>query len=286
MSDELTQDYVWNDELLKSMEEDFKLSDAGQGFHRIGKTDVGFTRFIKWTTKADNKREAIEITQAEFLKVPPGQRGFDLTVTVNIAEFDERAKNEGWNYQRRIGFKSDDWFKIFVPSLEAAFGEKSMDAGHYLATLTKLRGVYADWQDVPQAPRKGKVPTNEATGKPYTTAKLFKLFANRDEAQVAYNELHQASENGTAPSEDNYPTMWKGYTYSEGGFLAKVAELLQTDMPIAELCASTFLTANGEPATTSAGGKADVKAILMQAYGQIDAPEPLKAGVLAKINSL
>ncbi len=120
-----------------------------------------------------------------------------------------------------------------------------------MGTIGKIKGAYVDWLDVSRSPHRktGKIPTNESTGKPYTTLKLIKVFANQAEAQKAASEL--SASNNVSP-DSVYPALWvnessvddrlakaKNLTYESWSDLAEQMELVDASGFVAK-------TANGK----------------------------------------
>lgn len=267
MSDEslMKKDYVWaDDETLEGLQDDIALADAGQGWHRIGKLNIGLTRFIKWM-----KGQPVAIEADEWKRTPASQRGFDFVFDVDIAEFDQRAKDEGWNYERRVTFKGRDWFNILVPSVEEVLGDGSMSAKNYMATIGGLRGAYVDLLDVSQSPGKdGKIPKNENTGKPYTTCKLIKVFKSREEAQAAYNELRQDGDEAVVAG-DHYPATWSTDIQGMIDHVKQLKEQGQSDLEIAK--AALLLDADSSPVVSIKGDNVDAAQVLAEIF---DVPVP------------
>lgn len=248
-------DVEWSDEVGQELEDDFILTDAGQGWHRIGKTKVSLTKFIKWDGGV-----AVEISFEDWKKVPASKRGHEFLFSVDIAEFDAKAKEEGWDYARRVQFKSQDWFKILVPSFETVFGEDSMNAENFMPTIGKVKDAYVDWLDVTQSPKKdGTIAKNPNTDKPYTTLQLVKVFANQAEAQEAYSELH-TSDNNVAPTGSPYPTIWHNSTTPEA--MIAHGKKIEQDYEDKELAEELQITDEGKAALTPDGNEVDVSAII------------------------
>ena len=108
-----------------------------------------------------------------------------------------------------------------------------MNAKNYMSTLKKIKGQYVDWLDVPQAPNKnGDIPTNQVTGKPYTTCKLFKVFASKAEAQAAYDALGVGSNNGSSGGQTDtfYPASWTKTPAGVSQMIAYAKSLEITDV--------------------------------------------------------
>ncbi len=201
----INQDFTMlDDEMLDAIGDAVAVSES-RGWHNIGKVAIGMERFGKWENKT-----FIPLTKEQFIKVPGGQQAWDFVFSIDVKELRPDAL---YDYRRRVSFNSPDWHSILVPSFEEVLGVGSMAAKDqaYKATLRKLQDAYIDLVDVPQAPQKGKVPTNPNTGKPYMTCKLVKVFASKDEAQKAVDERRKvASDNGASPALDlsNIPAGW------------------------------------------------------------------------------
>lgn len=254
---EQLNDVAWSDEIAQELQGDFEQAEVGQGWQRIGKTDIALTRFIKWVDK-----RPIPISEDEWKKTKASQRGFDFKFTVDIAEFDQKAAQEGWNYERRVTFKGRDWWNILVPSLQEAFGEDAMKPENYMKTLSKIRGQYCVWLDVPQSPDKnGNVPTNPNTGKPYTTLKFHKLLASKEEAQAAYDDLGVGN-NGTGGSTSIWPADWQG---SEEQMKVWAKEQGMSHKELAD-------SLNLANLKTSDGGPVDVELVVSRL---LDIPQPM-----------
>lgn len=253
-------DVPFSDEVGQELKDDFILTDAGQGWHRIGKTEVSLTKFVEWVGETGN-RSAVEISYEDWKDVPASQRGHEFVFTVDIAEFDAKAKEEDWDYARRVQFKSPDWFKILVPSFETVFGKDSMNAEHFMASIGKVKGAYVDWLDVTQSPKKdGSIAKNPNTDKPYTTLKLVKVFANQAEAQKAYSEFHTGP-NNVGPTNSPYPARWyKDMTVEAAFAFGRTPERLALNDK--ELAEKLQLTDDGKVALTPDGKQVNVEAII------------------------
>ncbi len=251
-------DVPWSDEIGQELEDDFALTDAGQGWHQIGKTDVSLTRFIEWANKIPT-----EVSHEEWKKLPANQRGHDFLFTVDIAEFNQRAKDESWDYRRRVQFKSDDWFKILVPSFELVFGKGSMNAKSFMGTIGKIKGAYVDWLDVTQSPHRktGKIAMNENTGKPYTTLKLIKVFGSQAEAQKAAGEL--STSNGVSP-DSIYPALWVDESSVEKRL--EEAKLLVSDDWNHLARQMELVDENGKIAQTTNGNEVNIALIISKLF--------------------
>ena len=270
----INQDFTMlDDELLDAIGDAVAVSESG-GWHNIGKVTIGMTRFGKWVD-----RKFVELTKEQFLKTPGNQQVFDFTFSIDVKELRPDAL---YDYSRRVTLGSADWKTILVPSFEEVLGAGSMAAKDqaYKATLRKLQGAYIDLVDVPQAPQKGKVPTNPNTGKPYMTCKLFKVFAGRDEAQKTVDERRKvSSDNGASPALDltNIPAGW--LTGDAAKYESSVASMFKETVRQVGLLGMKpgaikvkILNAEGQPNLNQQNQPIDAVALLARI---LDTPEPM-----------
>lgn len=110
----------------------------------------------------------------------------ELSFSVDIQEFSKRARDQGWEYNRRVRVGSADWRKTLVPSIENIYGKGSMDADRRGDTLSKMFGSYVRVEDVPQQPLKNDKHINEATGLPYNTIRIAEVFDSAESCYDAY----------------------------------------------------------------------------------------------------
>ena len=205
----IEQDFTMlDDELLDAIGDAVAISESG-GWHNIGKLTIGMTRFGKWQTQGES-RVFVELTKEQFFKAPANEQAVDFVFSIDVKEL---RPDSLYGYSRRVSFKSADWRTILVPSFEEVLGAGALASKDqaYKTTFRKLQGAYVDMIDVPQAPQKGKVPTNPNTGKPYMTCKLFKVFTDKTEAQKAVDDRRKTiGDNGATPALDltNIPAEW------------------------------------------------------------------------------
>lgn len=139
-------------------------------------------RYVKWV-----EGTPIEIDLDEFRilvgdKATRRQAMLEMTFTINPREFNPSLE---WDYERKVRVGGPDWRKTLVPSIEAIYGKDSMkkDRGK---TLSQLIGSYVEVHDVPQQPVKGDKHINKATGDPYSTIKIARVFPDRESCYEAY----------------------------------------------------------------------------------------------------
>lgn len=254
---------VITDEMLEETQKDAELAESSRGFYRVGKLTVGMARFQRWI---DRKPQAV--TYDEFLKLPAKERSFEYTFDVDIKEFDQRAREEGWAYTRNINPRSQNWYQIVEPSLDNLLGKGCVNAEHRSKTIRDLQGKYVAILDVPQAPGKdGVVPANKDTGRPYTTVKFAQIFKSRDEAKAFYDELKAKSTaaQGEIPAANlpAVPQVWA--SNPEMLFQMLKTQYAGAD-PIAAAKSTMLLSKSGEIAVTEKGEKIDLCAIFAKAY--------------------
>lgn len=255
---------VLTDELLEETQKDAELAESSRGFYRVGKLTVGMGRLQKWID-----RKPYPVTHEEFSRLKPQERSFEYTFDVDIKEFDERARNEGWAYTRNVNPRSANWFQIVEPSLDALLGKGCVTADHRSKTLKELQGRYVAILDVPQAPDKnGVIPANKETGRPYTTVKFARIFQNRDEAKAFYDELKaksQAAQTSDQPAANlpAVPQVWA--SNPEMLFQMLKTQYAGAD-PVAAAKSTMLLSKSGEVAVTEAGVKIDLPAIFGKAF--------------------
>jgi len=259
------QDWVIvTDEMLQETQKDIELAESSRGWYRIGKLAIGMARFQRW-----QNRQPVSISYEEWTKTPSKDRSFEYAFDIDIKEFDERAQKEGWSYTRNINPRSANWFQILEPSLEAILGKGCLNAEHRNKTIKELQGHYVAILDVPQAPGKdGQIPANKETGRPYTTVKFAKIFANRDEAKAFYDELRK----DTGTSEAQTPTTGPAVPQVWASNPDMLFQMLKTQYagsdPVAAAKSTMLISKSGEVAQDETGKKIDLCAIFARAYDQ------------------
>ena len=259
----MAEDWVIiTDEMLQETEADVKLAESSRGFYRVGKLTTGMGKFKKWVNK-----QPVDIDYSAFVKLSPKERSFEYAFDVDIKEFDERARAEGWSYTRNVNPRSANWTQILEPSLEAILGKGCLNADHRTKTIQELQGRYVAILDVPQAPGKdGQIPANKETGRPYTTVKFAKIFANRDEAKAFYDDLRKdqaPAEAHTSPVGPSVPQVWA--SNPDMLFQMLKSQYAGSD-PVAAAKSTMLISKNGEVAQDETGKKIDLCAIFARAY--------------------
>lgn len=155
-------------ELFALLDEMQREADASQERSQFGK----FTYAIRYFQWADSK--TVDADPETWRNLGKEERGMEFMFMVDIQEFNPSLE---FTYERKVTFRSTDWFKIVWPALQAATGEKELSKA-----LEKLSGSYVEALDVLQAPTKKK-PNPE-----YKTIKLNRLFTSREECYVAWAE--------------------------------------------------------------------------------------------------
>ena len=155
-------------------------------FGKLAVTNIRYSKFEEiggaWTaTDIDRAEYATRMADAK------DRRGtmMEFTFEVNLAEFNP---NLDFNYTRRVRVGSPDWRKNFVPSVEAVYGKGTMNADKRGATLKSLVGSYVEVHDVPQQPTKNDKHINAATGEPYRTIAIARVFETKADCLAAYVE--------------------------------------------------------------------------------------------------
>lgn len=216
-------DVIDFNELLKdeSIQETFKETTIEQvGYDKFGQlTELEMLNFIKWEDGFP-----IPVSFEEWRLLPREGKSFEYKFTIDIEEFDERARDNGWTYERRIRYKGNDWNKIFAPSVKSIFGENALteekEGSEKISnrdkTLAKIFKHYLHVRDVPQAPAYNKktgkveVPVNEKTGRPFWTIELVKVFDNRETCRDTRNERFGDNTSGgkqSVPKNVAIPTL-------------------------------------------------------------------------------
>ena len=158
-----------DDQLIQSVKE---LKDTGLSERKIaGQLGVSRSRVHDALQKIKQAEQTKDLVPAD-------------TIRSIIREELERARDEGWEHNRRVRVGSADWRKTLVPSVEAIYGKGSMDADKRGDTLNKLFSSYGRTEDVPQQPQKNDKHINQATGLPYNTIRIAEVF---DSAESCYD---------------------------------------------------------------------------------------------------
>lgn len=257
---------VLTDEMLEETQKDAELAESSRGFYRVGKLAIGMGRLQRWVD-----RKPQPVTYEEFLKLAPKDRSFEYTFDIDIKEFDDRARTEGWSYTRNVNPRSANWYQIVEPSLDALLGKGCVTSEHRSKTIRDLQGKYVAILDVPQAPGKdGVVPANKDTGRPYTTVKFARIFKDRDEAKAFFDELKakSAAAQGETPAS-NLPAVPKVWS-SDPNMLFHMLKTQYNNMTPVEAAMTTMLIDKKtlEIAVTESGAKIDLCAIFAKAYDQ------------------
>ena len=211
------------DDLFGNLDEVIASDQAALG----RKTNFGrFAAQPLYKVKAGDKyqyvnREAYDAAQR-------ATRILEIEVNVDIQEFSERAKAEGWSYVRSIATFGDDW-KKFVESLVVALVEHNPKAfepqkaeirKNALQFLKHVQGKYVEISDTPRSKQ-------SADGKVYRFPVIDHIYHSREEANAAYRErfkLDEVQESDTPTPVTTEPTAG-GITPPDGW---KVSEWIDT----------------------------------------------------------
>lgn len=168
------------------------------------------------------------VNREAYMAAAQSARILEVEVNVDIQDFSERAKSEGWSYVRKISTFGDEW-KKFVESLITALVEynpkefepqKAEVRKNALQFLKHIHGKYVEVNDVPRSK-----PAPD--GKTYRSPVVEHIYHSREEAYAAYRErfkLDEVQENDT-PIPPAAEPMASGITPPNGW---KVSEWIDT----------------------------------------------------------
>ena len=179
-----------------------KAAAAGLTKSNFGKLAVTNIRYSKFE-EIGGAWAATDINRDEYatrMADSKDRRGtmMEFAFEVNLSEFNP---NLDFNYTRRVRVGSPDWRKNFVPSVEAVYGKGAMNADKRGATLKSLVGSYVEVHDVPQQPAKDDKHINAATGEPYRTIAIARVFEDKATCYAAYVEKFGEPEAGALDSD-------------------------------------------------------------------------------------
>ena len=164
-------------------EEADRADSAGANFGQLSITPA---RYIRWVD-----RQPVDVTPAEFGALPAAEKSLELLFTVDIRGMNSSLE---WQYERKVRPGDKDWHKILKPALAELLGADSMKKGMYSQTLQSINGKYVQADDVPQI----KNPE-------YSTIKIVRIFANKEECFAAYQERFAAGTTPGAPATPATP---------------------------------------------------------------------------------
>lgn len=171
------------EKLFDAMNKAADAAEAAQFRSNFGKLTISDVRYMKFTR--DESGWGVEdISLEEYLTLKRGS-GMEVTLCVDIQEFNPSLD---FNYERRVRVGSPDWRKTFASSVEAVLGKGCMSKANRQGTLKGLVGSYVETHDVPQQPAKNDGHINQATGEPYRTIKIARVFDTREACYEAYVE--------------------------------------------------------------------------------------------------
>lgn len=204
------------------MDEAQKMSDAMQSYSNFGMLTYGTPRFVEF-----DKGSVTEITRERFFELPERGKAVEIPIRLNVQEFNPTLE---FNYERRVGVNSNDWFKHWRksiidfykleeqidPALKGKAREEALNK-LFKAAMAGIAGKYVEIADVAQEPRKNQ----PVTDKIYRTPELRNVFETREECVAAITARFGKAPDGAAEPVEAAP---KGFsTFDE--FADTVREL-------------------------------------------------------------
>lgn len=225
VEDEVDTGVLAMDLFEEIMTEAEKMSDAMSSFSQFGQLTYGSPRYVEFKDGS-----AIVVDKKRFFDLPARGKAVEMVIRVNVQEFNPDL---GFNYERRIGVGSADWFKHWRKSVVDVFGlDTQVDAEIkgkareaeinrlFKDAMASLATKYVEVADVAQEPKKKA----SAEDKIYRTPELRQVFNTREECVAAITERFGNAPAGVTGGELPTEPAPKGFA-SHAEFAETVKEL-------------------------------------------------------------